>query len=100
MRFHPAFAPLAYLPIAGAYLRCNLLVAALRMLEGVQNDLRPRHLSLRGVVRADNVMELLNFCCHEFDGIDGSGTSHVFHLLDPLSPVSACLAVKLGISTT
>src|SRR6266566_7354616 len=34
---HPAFAPLAHLPITGAHLRRNLLVAALGMLTRVQN---------------------------------------------------------------
>jgi hypothetical protein len=44
---YPAFAPFAYLPITGAEVRGDLLVAAFRMLKRLQNDPRTYHLSLR-----------------------------------------------------
>src|SRR5260370_18440720 len=44
---HPAFAPLAHLPITGAHLRRNLLVAALRMLRRVLNYPPTHDLRLR-----------------------------------------------------
>jgi hypothetical protein len=47
MAEHPAFAPLTHLPITAAYVRCDLLVAAFRMLKRLQNDPRTYHLSLR-----------------------------------------------------
>jgi hypothetical protein len=81
---HPAFAPLAHLSITGAYLRCDLLVAALRILKRLQNDPRTHHPSLRGCVSADELMKLFDFFGCQFYGISGPGTSHVYHLPDPV----------------
>jgi hypothetical protein len=73
-------------------MRCDLLVAALRMLERVQNDPCTYHLSLRRFVSADELVKLFNFYCCQFYRISGSGTSHVYHLPDPLYLVSGQLS--------
>src|SRR5579885_2412111 len=88
----PAFAPFAHLPITGTYLCCDLLVAALWLLSCLQNDPRTHHLSLRGFVSADELVKLFDFFCCQFYWISGPGTSHVYHLPDPVYPVSGLLS--------
>jgi hypothetical protein len=63
---HPAFAPLAHLPITGAHLRRNLLVAALGMLRGLQNDPRTHGLGLRRCMSTDELVQSFDFFCCQF----------------------------------
>jgi hypothetical protein len=63
---HPAFAPLAHLPITGADVRGDLLVAALRMFKRLQNDPCTHRLGLGRVVSTDELVKLFDFLCCQF----------------------------------